>query len=216
MSCLICFGSDANPFRAQSLKILSNFSKTPGRSLICTSDNDAASMACRLITARTLTKPLSESEERHCLSIICHLAFDSCSRAKIRTSGAFKRILELAKNTSSDTLLSMVDSHICIRRRTLFHFCLIFWQILTGLQYFRYDSQGIDLMIRMGLLNVLIQRLDLKTKDMKEEHNENRLPDDSAEPDVSGTDDEADDGSTGQSDAKRPRIGSNDADSKVS
>lgn len=108
VSCMICFGSETSPFRAQSLKMLSNFSKTHGRSLLCTSDTDAASMACLLITARTLARPLSDTEERHCVSIICQLAYDSCNRAKIRRSGAFKRILELAKNTTSDALLSMV------------------------------------------------------------------------------------------------------------
>lgn len=52
--------------------------------------------------------PLSESEERHCISIICFLAGDSCNRAKIRISGAFKRIIEVAKNTKCDDTLSMV------------------------------------------------------------------------------------------------------------
>lgn len=51
---------------------------------------------------------LSESEERHCISIICLLAGDSCNRAKIRMSGAFKRIIEVAKNTNCDDTLAMV------------------------------------------------------------------------------------------------------------
>lgn len=45
------------------------------------------------------------------------------------------------------------------------------FQILISLQHFRYDVNSIDLMIRMGLVNVLIERLELKTKDMFEVHN---------------------------------------------
>lgn len=78
---------------------------------------------------------------------------------------------------------------------------------MTGLQHFRYDSYGIDLMIRMGLLNVLIQRLDLKTKDMKEEHNESGQPD--GEQDTFGSeDDDGDD--VKMLSAKRARLASED------
>lgn len=69
-------------------------------------------------------------------------------------------------------------------------------------------------MIRMGLLNVLIQRLDLKTKDMKEEHNENSKPDNSIEQDNSGSDeDEGDD--VGMSNPKRARIVGDEANTNV-
>lgn len=74
---------------------------------------DAVTTACSLITTTDLAKPLTESEERHCVCVICFLADDACNRAKIRKSGAFKHLLELAKNTTSDSLLTMViTSHI--------------------------------------------------------------------------------------------------------
>lgn len=63
---------------------------------------------CNLITAVDLNKALSSSEERHCICVICFLADDSCNRAKVRTSGAFKHLLQVAKNTDSDSLLTMV------------------------------------------------------------------------------------------------------------
>lgn len=69
--------------------------------------------ACHLITAQELPSPLSEAEERHCVCVICFLTDDACNRAKIRTSGAFKRLLELAKNTTSGSLLSMVIWRWC-------------------------------------------------------------------------------------------------------
>lgn len=71
-------------------------------------DADAMTVACRLITATELSKPLSESEERHCICVICFLADDACNRAKVRKTGALKRLLQYAKNTKSDALFTMV------------------------------------------------------------------------------------------------------------
>lgn len=48
------------------------------------------------------------------------------------------------------------------------------FQILKGLQHFRYDNLSTDLMIHMGLMNVLINRLELGIKDLKETHNTDR------------------------------------------
>lgn len=42
---------------------------------------------------------------------------------------------------------------------------------MIGLQHFRYDNISIDLMISMGLVNVLIERLELNTKELTESHN---------------------------------------------
>lgn len=96
-----------------------------------------------------LEPALTEAEERHCISIICFLATDACNRAKIRMSGAFSRIMEIAKNTKCDVVLTM---------------------ILIGLQSFKYDNISIDLMIKIGLINVLIERLDINTRDLNENH----------------------------------------------
>lgn len=45
---------------------------------------------------------------------------------------------------------------------------------MKGLQHFRYDNLSTDLMIHMGLMNVLINRLEMGIKDLKEAHNTNR------------------------------------------
>lgn len=42
---------------------------------------------------------------------------------------------------------------------------------MIGLQHFRYDNMSTDLMIHMGLLNVLINRLETSIKGVKETHN---------------------------------------------
>lgn len=80
--------------------------KSNGKNVL--NEADAVTTACALITATDLRKPITEAEEQHCVCIICFLADDACNRAKIRRSGAFKRLLELAKNTTSDSLLTRV------------------------------------------------------------------------------------------------------------
>lgn len=40
-----------------------------------------------------------------------------------------------------------------------------------GLKNFRYDNMSMDLMIQMGLMTVLINRLEISIKDLKETHN---------------------------------------------
>lgn len=48
---------------------------------------------------------------------------------------------------------------------------MIHFQILIGIKNFRYDNMSMDLMIHMGLLNVLVNRLETSIKDLKETHN---------------------------------------------
>lgn len=96
-----------------------------------------------------LDPPLTEVEERHCITIICLLAGDACNRAKIRISGAFGRIMDIAKHTKCDVVLTT---------------------ILIALQNFRYDNNSIDQMIRIGLVSVLVERLGISTRDLSETH----------------------------------------------
>lgn len=73
---------------------------------------------CDLVTATDLNKALSVAEERYCICVICLLADDSCNRAKVRKSGAFKHLLRVAKNTDNDPLLTMVREFLDINRMT--------------------------------------------------------------------------------------------------
>lgn len=106
-SCVSFCANAESSFRSHALKILSNLSKSNGNTIL--NDSDVITTACSLITNSQLIKPLSESEERHCVNIICFLAFDACNRAKIRKSGAFRHLLEIAKNTQSDSMLTTVN-----------------------------------------------------------------------------------------------------------
>lgn len=47
---------------------------------------------------------------------------------------------------------------------------MVLTMILIGLQSFKYDNISIDLMIKIGLVNVLVERLDLSTRDLSETH----------------------------------------------
>lgn len=120
---------------------------------------------CKLLDPR-----LTDAEERYCVNIICFLSGDACNRAKIRTSGALRRLMLIVKNTKCDTVLSTV----CMMNHWLLwvpiEFLLFYWQILKGLQSFQYDNISIYSMIKIGLVDVLIERLDSNTKELAEEH----------------------------------------------
>lgn len=105
-SCITFFARGDSPYRTHSLRILSNLAKSHGQKIL--NEANAMTTVCNLITATELTKELNSSEERYCICVICLLADDSCNRAKVRKSGAFKHLLQVAKNTDNDPLLIMV------------------------------------------------------------------------------------------------------------
>lgn len=84
--------------------------KSNGKKIL--NDADAMKTICDLITTISLERPLSVAEERYCICVISYLADDACNRAKVRKSGAFKYLLQVAKNTTSDSLLYMVNPSI--------------------------------------------------------------------------------------------------------
>lgn len=147
--CIVYLARPDSPLRAVALRILSNLAKSVSASTEYLSKADAITAACRLITHDGLEPPLSETEERHCIAVVCLLASDACNRAKIRISGAFTRIMEIAKRTKCNAVLT---------------------SILMGLQNFRYDNNSIDQMISVGLVSVLVERLERLTRDMSETH----------------------------------------------
>lgn len=105
--CITFFAQGDSPYRMHSLKILSNLAKSSGQKIL--NEADAMTTVCNLVTAPNLEKKLTQSEERHCICVICFLADDSCNRAKVRKSGAFRHLLQVAKNTDNDSLLTMVN-----------------------------------------------------------------------------------------------------------
>ncbi|XP_036323046.1 uncharacterized protein LOC118736971 [Rhagoletis pomonella] len=132
------FITEENPQRGVALKIISNFSKQLD-SFHMLSSADAVLAACELLVAENMTRPLTESEKRHCIHIICMLSPDACNRAKIRRSGALRKLIAMVRDSQSNTEKS---------------------QILYLLNNFQYDNMSMDLMLREGLVPVIIGELN--------------------------------------------------------
>lgn len=145
LACVVYFADDKNRLRGFSLKILSNFAKNFA-AFEALSSASAILSACELLTSSSLERPLSESETRHCINIICLLAGDACNRAKIRRSGTLRKLLHIAKTSSSTGEVSL---------------------ILFALNHFQYDNMSMELLIRDGLVGFLVKELDsyLKSDD---------------------------------------------------
>lgn len=193
--CIVSFARPDSPLRGVALRILASLAKGVPAADEHLSRADAITAACRLITHAGLEPALSETEERHCIAVICALASSACNRAKIRISGAFTRIMEIAKQTKCDTVLK---------------------SILMGLKHFQYDLISIDQMIGVGLVSVLVERLDRLTGDMSAQHEPEavkRQPEEPADADADAADDgeaqppaESDNDSDGPASTKRPRF----------
>ncbi|XP_055847887.1 uncharacterized protein LOC129913306 [Episyrphus balteatus] len=137
LAAVVFFASEDNPYRATALKILSNFSKSLG-AIHALGAADAIVAACELLVCRNMAKPLSASEIRHCINVICMLSGDACNRSKIRRSGAIGKLLDMARTSKSHTEIS---------------------SILYVLNNFQYDNISMDLMLREGLIGILISEL---------------------------------------------------------
>lgn len=146
LKCVVSFADGKNPLRSYSLKILSNLSKNYMKTITILSSVSAIRAACELLTSTTLEKPLTSSETRHCINIICLLAGDACNRGKIRRSGSLRHLLFIAKTSDSMPEISL---------------------ILFALNHFQYDNVSMDLLIKDGLVGFLVKELDsyLKSDD---------------------------------------------------
>lgn len=92
--CFAFFVVQDNVFRPITLKFLSNFSKNHTAIPVLGSAYAVIS-ACELLTAsnQQKSKPLTETEHRPWLNIICLLSVDACNRSKIRRSGALNELI---------------------------------------------------------------------------------------------------------------------------
>lgn len=90
-----------------ALKIISNFSKQ-WDAFHMLSSADSVVAACELLVAQNMTRPLTESEKRHCIHIICMLSPDACNRSKIRRSGALRKLIAMVRDSQSNTEKSQV------------------------------------------------------------------------------------------------------------
>ncbi|XP_060647849.1 uncharacterized protein LOC132785669 [Drosophila nasuta] len=148
---IVYFVKEDNEQRATALKILSNFCKDPC-AFYMLSTADAIVAACELLMAVNMSKPLSESECRHCVNIISTLSADACSRSKIRRCGALRKLVAMIR-----------ESHSQSERSSLFHI----------LNNFQYDNISMELLLYEGLVPMLVRELnDYLTSD--EDHHRRR------------------------------------------
>ncbi|XP_055904774.1 uncharacterized protein LOC129940453 [Eupeodes corollae] len=138
LAAVVFFASKENPYRAIALKILSNFSKNPS-AIYALGTADAIDSACELLIYRNMPKPLSESEIRDCMNVICMLSEDACNRSKMRRSGTIGKLLDNARTFKSHSEIS---------------------SILYVLNNFQYDNISMDLMLREILIGILITELE--------------------------------------------------------
>ncbi|XP_004523352.1 uncharacterized protein LOC101448612 [Ceratitis capitata] len=146
------FITKENSQRNVALKIISNFSKQLDAFHILSSA-DAVVAACELLVAENMEMPLTESEKRHCIHIICMLSPDACNRSKIRRSGALRKLIAMIRDSQSNTEKS---------------------QILYLLNNFQYDNMSMDLMLRQGLVPVIIDELNTFLTSDDEYHKKKR------------------------------------------
>ncbi|XP_050317556.1 uncharacterized protein LOC126751382 isoform X2 [Bactrocera neohumeralis] len=146
------FITEENPQRGMALKIISNFSKQ-WDAFHMLSSADSVVAACELLVAQNMSRPLTESEKRHCIHIICMLSPDACNRSKIRRSGALRKLIAMVRDSQSNTEKS---------------------QILYLLNNFQYDNMSMDLMLREGLVPVIIEELNTFLTSDDEYHKKKR------------------------------------------
>ncbi|XP_030369809.1 uncharacterized protein LOC115620622 [Scaptodrosophila lebanonensis] len=148
---IVYFVKEESDQRAHALKILSNFCKDPC-AFYMLSNADAIVVACELLMAVNMAKPLTESESRHCINIISTLSADACSRSKIRRCGALRKLVAMIRESNSQS-----------ERSLLFHI----------LNNFQYDNLSMGFMLYEGLVPVLVRELnDYLTSD--DEHHKRR------------------------------------------
>lgn len=139
ISCLIFLADESSKFRSMSLKIISNLSSNTHAQEYLAINNDLVSnVADLLLNTDQLEKPLDLNEQKFCINILCLSSENSCNRAKLRRSGVFKSLLNIANTTCCEKELALL--------------------IFTFYQ-FRFDQLGLDTFLELGFINVLIKVL---------------------------------------------------------
>ncbi|XP_022221168.2 uncharacterized protein LOC111073252 [Drosophila obscura] len=138
LASIVYFAKEDSDQRASALKILSNFCKDPC-AFYMLSTADAIVAACEMLMAVNMAKPLTESENRHCINIVSTLSTDACSRSKIRRCGALRKLVAMIRDSNSQS-----------ERSSLFH---IF-------NNFQYDNLSMELLLYEGLVPLLVRELN--------------------------------------------------------
>ncbi|XP_059610964.1 uncharacterized protein LOC132257920 [Phlebotomus argentipes] len=149
--CLVALGRSGNQFRGIVLSILSTmvFNRTNRDHIGCANAVTMASELLQRNDSEDAENCLTAAEIRYCVNLICLLAQDSCNRAKIRHSGALKKLLQRFRETE------------CRQERDM---------IMYGFTLFCYDQMSMCLLVREGLIGALIKRLAEELAEAEVDH----------------------------------------------
>uniref|UniRef100_A0A182JAL4 ARMC5-like ARM-repeats domain-containing protein n=1 Tax=Anopheles atroparvus TaxID=41427 RepID=A0A182JAL4_ANOAO len=134
LDCLVYLCGETSPFRALSLKVVSNLAANPDaieRLTAC----GVIKMAADLI----MYANLDDSEKRYCINMMCLLTKEACNRGHIRRSGALQAFMKIAKQSHEKREQAM---------------------ILYALYQYRFDSLSNEILLSNGLVSFLVRILN--------------------------------------------------------
>ncbi|XP_053680510.1 uncharacterized protein LOC128731414 [Anopheles nili] len=134
LHCLVYLCGQTSPFRALSLKVVSNLAAHPDAIDRLTSCG-VIKMAADLI----MYASLDDSEKRYCINMMCLLTKEACNRGHIRRSGALQSFMKIAKQSNEKREQAM---------------------ILYALYQYRFDSLSNEILLSNGLVSFLVRMLN--------------------------------------------------------
>uniref|UniRef100_A0A182JU09 ARMC5-like ARM-repeats domain-containing protein n=1 Tax=Anopheles christyi TaxID=43041 RepID=A0A182JU09_9DIPT len=134
LHCLVYLCGETSPFRALSLKVVSNLAANPD-AIDRLTECGVIKMAADLI----MYASLDESEKRYCINMMCLLTKEACNRGHIRRSGALQSFMKIAKQSHEKREQAM---------------------ILYALYQYRFDSLSNEILLSNGLVSFLVRILN--------------------------------------------------------
>ncbi|EAA01020.6 AGAP001615-PA [Anopheles gambiae str. PEST] len=134
LHCLVYLCGETSPFRALSLKVVSNLAANPD-AIDRLTECGVIKMAADLI----MYANLDESEKRYCINMMCLLTKEACNRGHIRRSGALQSFMKIAKQSHEKREQAM---------------------ILYALYQYRFDSLSNEILLSNGLVSFLVRILN--------------------------------------------------------
>lgn len=139
---VLLFLTSEMKFRSQALKILSSFAYNSSTQEFLRCASDVVAEVCEMLIKNS--KSLAASEQKCALAIVCLPSENACTRLKLRRSGIFRILLDIAATTKSEEELNL---------------------LIFAFYQFRFDEVGLEDLMRLNLVNVMIKILsDLMTK----------------------------------------------------
>ncbi|XP_049301071.1 uncharacterized protein LOC125774832 [Anopheles funestus] len=134
LHCLVYLCGEKSPFRALSLKVVSNLAANPD-AIDRLTECGVIKMAADLI----MYADLDDSEKRYCINMMCLLTKEACNRGHIRRSGALQSFMKIAKQSHEKREQAM---------------------ILYALYQYRFDSLSNEILLANGLVSFLVRILN--------------------------------------------------------